>query len=62
MASFKLLVLKDTPLSDKKKFVKVRDCGSGNLGLALAITVGYFDNLILSQNTCYNNFQFIDKV
>ncbi|OMJ84320.1 hypothetical protein SteCoe_14606 [Stentor coeruleus] len=61
MASFKLFVLKDE-LKESKKFGKVRECGSGNLGLALAITVGYLDNLILSQDTCYNNFQFIDKV
>ena len=45
-----------------RRFKLVRDCGSNIQGLLLSLGVSYIDNMILSQNTIYNNYMFIDAL
>ena len=62
MAELKLYVLKNKPFLEKYKFIKTRDCGDGDNALALAVLIGYLDNLIIAQDSIYSNHQFVDKV
>ena len=63
MATFRLLNIPKNSESFliQNNFKMVRDCGDGAAGLALAFTVGLIDNLMLSQNTIYSCYQFVDK-
>lgn len=42
-----------------KGFRIIKVCGEGNKGLVISVTISYFDQLILAQNTEYDNFHFL---
>ena len=60
----RLLSIDDSELHQmitERNFSLARECGDGAEGLSLSLTVGYIDALILSQNTLFNNYKFLEE-
>ena len=64
MEGFNLLSINNNQIYQElinEGFRFVRFCGLKTEGLLNSITIGYIDNLILSQSTHQNNFKFLDQ-
>lgn len=59
--SIKRLKISDIPENQglsSKGFIMYKSCGQGTISLVVSLTMNWIDQLILSQNTEYNNYHF----
>jgi hypothetical protein len=60
---FKLIKITNQASSSlaEKGFIFARDTGVDIFGLGMSILINYIDQLIISQNTYYNNFYYFEN-